>query len=92
MAEPPRLAGADPRELGRLRWRCRRGMKELDELLARYVNERFCAASNLEQDLFEELLETQDTDLYAYCLGSQPPPPRFAALIERITAHSLGGG
>jgi antitoxin CptB len=92
MAELPRSAGADPRELGRLRWRCRRGMKELDELLARYVNERFCGAPNLEQDLFKELLETQDTDLYAYCLGSQPPPPRFAALIERITAHSPGGG
>jgi len=28
-------------ELGKLRWRCRRGMKELDVLLARYVDERF---------------------------------------------------
>jgi antitoxin CptB len=92
MGEPPRLAGADPRELGRLRWRCRRGMKELDELLTRYVNERFCGASNLEQDLFKELLETQDTVLYAYCLGSQRPPPQFVALIERITAHSPGHG
>ena len=92
MGEAPRLAGADPRELGRLRWHCRRGMKELDELLTRYVNERFCGASNLEQGLFKELLETEDTVLYAYCLGSQPPPPRFAALIERITAHSPGHG
>jgi antitoxin CptB len=90
MVELPRLAGVDPRELGRLRWRCRRGMKELDELLTRYVNERFCGASNLEQDLFKELLETQDPVLYAYCLGSQPPPPQFVALIERITAHSSG--
>ena len=30
-------------QLGRLRWRCRRGMKELDILLARYVDERFAA-------------------------------------------------
>ena len=27
-------------ELGRLRWRCRRGMKELDVLLTRYVEEQ----------------------------------------------------
>jgi len=76
----------DPQDLGKLRWRCRRGMKELDILLARYVDERFCGASNLEQDAFRRLLETQDTLLYAYCLRKERPPLEFAALIERITA------
>ena len=73
-------------ELGKLRWRCRRGMKELDVLLTRYVEERFCGASKLEQEAFRQLLESQDPDLYAYCFGSEPPPTQFAALIERITA------
>jgi antitoxin CptB len=77
-------------DLGKLRWRCRRGMKELDVLLARYVDERFCSASNVEQEAFRRLLETQDTVLHAYCLGSQRPPPEFAALIERITANPPG--
>jgi antitoxin CptB len=85
MAAP--LPAAD---FGKLRWRCRRGMKELDVLLARYVDERFCSASNAEQEAFLRLLETQDAVLYAYCLGSQRPPPEFAALIERITANSPG--
>jgi antitoxin CptB len=74
-------------DLGKLRWRCRRGMKELDVLLARYVDERFCGASRLEQEAFRRLLETQDAVLYDYCLGSERPPPEFAALIERITAN-----
>ena len=74
-------------DLGKLRWRCRRGMKELDVLLARYVEERFCGASSLEQEAFRRLLETQDAVLYDYCLGSERPPPEFAALIERITAN-----
>jgi antitoxin CptB len=87
MAALPPLPAPDPRELGKLRWRCRRGMKELDVLLARYVDERFCNASSLEQDAFRRLLDTQDTDLYAYCLGSERPPPEFAILIERITAN-----
>ena len=78
-----------PQELGKLRWRCRRGMKELDVLLARYVDERFCSASNAEQEAFRRLLDTQDPVLYGYCLGSVPPPPRFAPLIERITAASV---
>jgi antitoxin CptB len=74
-------------DLGKLRWRCRRGMKELDVLLARYVEERFCSASSLEQDAFRRLLDTQDPVLYAYCLGSEAPPREFATLIERITAN-----
>jgi antitoxin CptB len=78
-------------ELGKLRWRCRRGMKELDVLLARYVDERFCSASNAEQEAFRRLLETQDPVLYGYCLGSVPPPARFAPLIERITGASIAG-
>jgi antitoxin CptB len=89
MGGPPPLGAAYPQELGKLRWRCRRGMQELDLLLVRYVNERFCGASNTEQDLFKELLETEDSVLYAYCLGAERPPPRFAALIERITASRL---
>jgi antitoxin CptB len=80
------MSGSDPRELGKLRWRCRRGMKELDVLLTRYVDQRFCSASSCEKEAFKELLDTHDTVLYGYCLGAQPPPPRFAALIERITA------
>jgi antitoxin CptB len=84
------VAPSPAAELGKLRWRCRRGMKELDVLLARYVDERFCSASNVEQQAFRRLLETQDTVLHAYCLGSQRPPPEFAALIERITANPPG--
>jgi antitoxin CptB len=78
----------DTPTIGKLRWRCRRGMKELDVLLERYLDERFCSASNAEQDAFRQLLETQDTILYSYCLGSERPPREFATLIERITAIS----
>ncbi len=81
---------ADSQELGKLRWRCRRGMKELDVLLERYVDERFCGASKAEQEAFRLLLETQDMALYAYCLGAEPPPPQLATLIARITANSPG--
>ena len=88
-AVPPSFAG-DPQELGRLRWRCRRGMKELDVLLTRYMDERYCGASNAEQQAFKLLLETQDPVLYGYCLGSDRPPPQFLALIERITSDRGG--
>jgi antitoxin CptB len=84
MAEP----GGEAPNLGKLRWRCRRGMQELDILLARYVDERFGRASREEQEAFQCLLETQDTVIYGYCFGQERPPEHLAALIGRITANA----
>jgi antitoxin CptB len=74
-------------EGGRLRWRCRRGMKELDILLSRYLDECYGTASTDEQKAFQLLLDAQDPVIYAYCLGSERPPEHLAVLIERITAN-----
>lgn len=74
-------------ELARLRWRCRRGMKELDELLSRYLDEHYSEASREEQALFERLLEMQDPDIYAYLIGREAPGDQaMDRLIQRIAA------
>ena len=76
-------------DLGRLRWRCRRGLKELDVLLTRYVEEEFVNAPAAHQRAFRELLEASDPLIYAYCLGQEPPPTaELSALIERITGRA----
>jgi antitoxin CptB len=74
----------------RLRWCCRRGMKELDVLLSRYVEERYDAAPPAERAAFEALLEDQDPQIYAYFLRQAPIPAHLAALIERITGCPSG--
>jgi antitoxin CptB len=80
------MAGAAPQELGRLRWRCRRGMRELDELLRRYVDERYAYASSEHQAAFRALLDAPDPLIHAYCLGLEAPPtPVLASLIRLIT-------
>ena len=79
-------------DLGRLRWRCRRGMKELDVLLTRYVNERLDSASGAERAIFDELLAAPDPVLYAYLLGQENPPEEWRALIARSAAHAPGAG
>ncbi len=77
----------DARELGRLRWRCRRGMRELDFLLERYLERRFPLASPEQQQAFRRLLEAEDTEIHGLCLGRRAAPSApIAALIERITA------
>jgi antitoxin CptB len=81
---------AAPLQQGQLRWRCRRGMKELDILLERYLERRWDSAPPEERAAFERLLEVQDPQIYAYCLGAVAAPDHLAALLLRITAH--GGG
>jgi antitoxin CptB len=75
-------------ETGRLRWRCRRGMKELDILLTRYLDECYCTAAGEEQEAFRHLLEMPDPLLYAYCLRLEPPPERLAVLVARLTRNA----
>lgn len=51
-------------EMSRLRWLCRRGMKELDVVLNRYLDYGYQAASDADQAQFRALLEMPDPDLY----------------------------
>jgi len=69
----------------RLRWRSRRGMKELDVLLERYLAQRFPSATAEEREAFEALLELQDPELLAYFTGrAQPADPALRRVIARI--------
>jgi antitoxin CptB len=80
-------AGAET-ESARLRWRCRRGMKELDELLVAWLEHRYAAASSRERVLFHELIELPDPVLAGYLLGRETPSsPEVGALVAAIARH-----
>ena len=53
----------------KLKWRCRRGTKELDLLLEGYLEKIYAKTDSEEQVLFVELLTFQDTQLILYLLG-----------------------
>ena len=72
-------------EFRRLEWRCRRGMKELDLLLLRYLRERHAGASSNERAAFVEFLELPDPDIARYLIaGDVPTDPRHAALCRAV--------
>ncbi len=84
------MAQVESRELGKLLWRCRRGVKELDVLLTRYVEQQFCEAPPAHQEAFRTLLETPDMEIYGYLLGQRRPPTALlSSLIERIIGRAL---
>ncbi|HEY4771413.1 MAG TPA: succinate dehydrogenase assembly factor 2 [Steroidobacteraceae bacterium] len=81
------MSSAEPAGDGRLLWRCRRGMKELDVLLERYVQVLKAGAAASERRAFARLLDFADPDLAAYLLGhATPPDPELAELVRRIAA------
>ncbi|MBL6985882.1 MAG: succinate dehydrogenase assembly factor 2 [Methylobacter sp.] len=56
-------------ELARLKWQCRRGTKELDFLLNRYLETGYLAADRVERELFVELLGMEDDALVGALMG-----------------------
>lgn len=78
-------AKADAAELSRLRWQCRRGMRELDVLVTRWLERDWAAASSAERAAFRQLLALQDPQLAQYLLQGEAHPDRSTAgVIERM--------
>ena len=53
-------------KLNRLRWRCRRGMRELDLLLGGHLDRHGATLRGAPLELFERLLACNDMDLYGW--------------------------
>ncbi len=72
-------------ELARLKWQCRRGMRELDELLVRYLEESYVNDSDADKAAFREVLTLSDPELNSYLLQRQiPESESIARIIDRI--------
>ncbi len=76
--------------IGRLRWRCRRGMKELDLLTLGYLERHYPAASAEEQQAFAALLELQDPLLMGYMVGRQTPADATTTKVVGVMRTLLG--
>jgi len=71
--------------MSRLRWLCRRGMKELDVVLVRYLENTYESATAAEQARFRELLQMPDPDLYNLLLGREvTDDPDLAHFLRQL--------
>ncbi|MFT3806219.1 succinate dehydrogenase assembly factor 2 [Arenimonas sp.] len=78
---------SDDSELKRLRWRCRRGMRELDQLMLRYLDRAWPTASDAERSVFLRLLDCEDDKLWRWCMGREhAEDAELHAIVERIVA------
>lgn len=62
----------------------RRGTKEMDLVLGPYADANLAAMPPPQLDLYDQLLEENDQDLWPWVLGQQPAPALLADLIAEI--------
>ena len=62
-------------------------MRELDQLLERWLDREYAAVSEVERGVFRQLLECEDDRLWRWFLGYESPDDvEIAALVDRIRA------
>lgn len=73
------------RERDRLRWQCRRGMRELDLLLEDFMVDQYGTLDADQRRAFRALLECPDQLLLDYFMGRLIPSDKeVAGIVERI--------
>ena len=69
----------------KVRWRCNRGMLELDLLLIPFAEQKFCSLSTELKDKFIKLLTFDDPVLYGWLMGfEEVTQPELVDIIDLI--------
>lgn len=70
-------------ERDRLRWRCRRGLLELDLVLSRFLESRYDDLTSVQREALTRLLDLPDNDLLDMVMGrAQPNDPVCAEIVS----------
>ena len=74
----------DQKELAKLKWRCRRGTKELDIMLTRFVDKCINDLSDQQITTFKRLLAEQDPELSQWLVDQKQPQDKGLSEIVRL--------
>lgn len=70
-------------------WRCRRGVRELDVLFGRFLEQDYPRLAEAEQLAFQRLLEIQDPVIMDWLFNrTQPDDPELMGIIQRLQSRS----
>lgn len=88
------MADDEQLTLRKLRWQCRRGMRELDVLLDHWLQNHYAVSSKSQKAAFSALLALPDPELAGYLLQGRETSSREAAgVIAQIRGqHPPGPG
>ena len=76
-------------DINKTKWKCRRGLRELDLLFRRYSENSLDSLSNKDFKIFNSILELEDQPLYDFIFKNEslnsPEKERF--IIENIKKY-----
>ena len=76
---------SDPGKYNRLVWQCRRGIRELDELLNSFLLQGYSGLDDTAQKTFAKLLEYPDAVLLELLMGRMAPADKdVARIVQKI--------
>lgn len=78
-------------ELARMRWKCRRGMLELDLLLRDFLDSGYRDLDEAGQQLLDRMLDYPDAVLLEWLMGRiRPTDKDVAQLVDKIRSAATG--
>jgi antitoxin CptB len=61
-----------------------RGCKETDLILGRFADSRLKTLASPFVDIYEQLLDEDDADIWNWLIGKTEAPEKYAALVELL--------
>ena len=74
--------------LNKLRWKSRKGIRELDILLQNYLDTHYSSLDSLDKKLFEEILEIDTYDLSNAISGKSSYNEKYESIITQLSKLS----
>ena len=74
--------------LNKLRWKSRKGIRELDILLQNYLDTHYSSLDSLDKKLFEEILEIDTYDLLNAISGKSSYNEKYESIIAQLSKLS----
>ncbi|MBS0381100.1 MAG: succinate dehydrogenase assembly factor 2 [Proteobacteria bacterium] len=72
-----------------MRWRCRRGTRELDALLGGWLERHAADPDSASLQAFDALLDQQDPELWDWLMGhARPPREDWCVIVDEIRRHA----
>lgn len=76
------------KEFERARWRCRRGLLELDIVLQRFMDQHYAQLDQQELERFERLLSLPDNDLWDLISERKTPADHSVQTVLELLQKS----
>ena len=74
--------------LNKLRWKSRKGIRELDILLQNYLDTHYSSLDSLDKKLFEGILEIDTYDLLNAISGKSSYNEKYESIITQLSKLS----